>query len=54
MGYTQYAAGQKALDDVLVDQRRGPPAGCVSGVYEDTAIHFLAFNVEWNFGEAGD
>ena len=40
--------------DLPVDQFRGPLAGRVSGVYESTAIHFLAFNLEWNFGEAGE
>jgi long-chain fatty acid transport protein len=40
--------------DLPVDQRRGPLAGRVSGVYKSTAIHFLAFNVEWNLGKGGE
>jgi long-chain fatty acid transport protein len=40
--------------DLPVDQERGLLAGRVSGVFESTAIHFLAFNVEWNFGKGGE
>jgi long-chain fatty acid transport protein len=28
---------------------RGPLAGTVSGQYDDAAIHFISFNVNWKF-----
>ena len=28
---------------------RGPLAGEVSGQYDDAAIHFVSFNVNWKF-----
>ena len=42
------------MGDIPVDQERGRLAGRVAGVYESTAIHFLAFNLEWNFGSTGE
>ena len=42
------------MGDLPVDQMRGPLAGRVSGVFESSALHFLALNLEWNFGSTGE
>ena len=33
--------------DLVVDQFRGALAGRVSGAFEATALHFIAFHVDW-------
>ncbi|MDZ7596858.1 MAG: OmpP1/FadL family transporter [Desulfobacterales bacterium] len=37
------------MDDLDMTLDRGPLAGSVSGQYDDAAIHFLNFNVNWKF-----
>jgi len=35
--------------DLDMDINRGPLAGRVSGTYEDTAMHFINFNLIWKY-----
>jgi long-chain fatty acid transport protein len=37
------------MGDLDMDLNRGPLAGRVSGTYEDTAMHFINFNLIWKF-----
>ena len=37
------------MGDLDMELNRGPLAGRVSGQYEDSAIHFISFNVNLKF-----
>jgi long-chain fatty acid transport protein len=37
------------MSDLDMDLNRGPLTGTVSGQYDDAAIHFISFNVNWKF-----
>jgi long-chain fatty acid transport protein len=37
------------MGDLEMELNRGPLAGSVSGQYDDAAVHFLSFNVNWKF-----
>jgi len=37
------------MGNLDMDLNRGPLAGRVSGQYDDAAIHFISFNVNWKF-----
>jgi len=37
------------MGDLDMSLNRGPLAGRVEGSYDDAAIHFISFNVNWKF-----
>jgi len=37
------------MGDLDMGLNRGPLAGRVEGTYDDAAIHFISFNVNWKF-----
>jgi hypothetical protein len=37
------------MGDLDMDLNRGPLAGQVSGTYEETAMHFINFNLIWKY-----